>query len=90
MQDVQVPEVSIAAIRGNAERKLLDGFLVGLRGARQDALFKLNQLMQAQDSGRVPPAEHGAGNGLFDLRQQYRTLSAKIHAFLARGSPPPR
>lgn len=80
MQDVSVPGVSLMAIR-EANSALADGFKFGTRNAREDALWKLNQLIQ---SSGAASSSNRAGTGFFELRKLYRTLSGMNREFLAK------
>lgn len=49
MQDVSVPGVSLMAIR-EADSALIEGFVFGSRNARENALWKLDQLIQSSST----------------------------------------
>jgi hypothetical protein len=78
VESVRVPEANLADIRASGSR-VMDGFMLGVRNARQDALWKVKQYTQAKNL-RLPPG--ASPHTLSDLRQFYRGLTTKYHVQL--------
>jgi hypothetical protein len=81
VRDVRLPGADVAEVKAASSRFAV-GFLNGVSNARQDAVWQLNRLSQFPIVARGSGPNRAAA--LFQVRQLYRSLSARYQILISQ------